>query len=64
MAVRIGVLALQGAFREHVQALAGYDTEVCEIRTPSDLEGLRGIVLPGGESTVMGKLLLEEGLLP
>lgn len=63
MAVRIGVLALQGAFREHVQVLAGYDAEVCEIRTPSDLEGLRGIVLPGGESTVMGKLLLEEGLL-
>ena len=63
MAVRIGVLALQGAFLEHARALAGYDAQVREIRTLSDLDGLQGLVLPGGESTVMGRLLREEGLL-
>ncbi len=63
MTVRIGVLALQGAFGEHEEALAQCGADVCEIRTLEDLKGVQGLVLPGGESTVMGKLVQEEGLL-
>ena len=63
MAVRIGVLALQGAFAEHERALAQCGAQVCEIRARRDLMGIQGLVLPGGESTVMGTLLQEEGLL-
>ncbi len=63
MAALIGVLALQGAFREHAAALARCQATVREIRTLADLDGLQGLVLPGGESTVMGRLLQEEGLL-
>lgn len=56
--MRIGVLALQGAFIEHVQALRQLGTEAVELRQLPDLEQpLDGIVLPGGESTVQGKLL-------
>lgn len=58
-APRIGVLAIQGAFREHVQALRRCGAEAVEIRKKEDLNGLSGLVLPGGESTVMGKLLVE-----
>lgn len=68
-ALHIGVLALQGAFREHRLALESCGAKVTEIRRrPGDsacagLEKFDGIVLPGGESTVMGRLLEEEGLL-
>ncbi len=61
--MKIGVLALQGAFYEHEQALRRLGAECVEIRRPVDLRGVCGIVLPGGESTVQGKLLREEGLL-
>ena len=65
--LRIGVLALQGAFREHRKALEACGAEVVEIRRPFDgndtkfkgLGELDGIVLPGGESTTMGKLLCD-----
>lgn len=58
--MRIGVLALQGAFIEHVQALRQLGAEAVELRQLPDLEQpLDGIVLPGGESTVQGKLLHE-----
>ena len=57
----IGVLALQGAFREH--RLAFEDVATREVRTPEDLEGLSGLVIPGGESTTIGKLLERFGLL-
>lgn len=61
--VRVGVLALQGAFREHRLALERLGAEVVEVRRPAHLEGLAGLVLPGGESTVMGKLLVEWDLM-
>ena len=57
MAGRAGVLALQGAFREHVRALAEVGLEPVEVRQPRDLEGLDGLVIPGGESTTMSKLM-------
>lgn len=63
---RIGVLALQGDYREHIQRLrelAVDDLEVVEVRRPADLEGVHGIVLPGGESTTLGMLLRSSGLL-
>lgn len=63
MVRRIGVLALQGAFREHIKSLERCGADAREIRTLEDLKGLDGVVLPGGESTVMGKLLTEEGLM-
>lgn len=62
-APRIGVLALQGAFREHVRSLRRCGADAVEIRTREELEGLSGLVLPGGESTVMGKLLVEWGMM-
>ena len=61
-APRIGVLAIQGAFREHVRSLCLCGAETVEIRTREDLEGLSGLVFPGGESTVQGKLLRELGM--
>lgn len=62
--MRIGVLALQGDFAEHVRKFHSLGQEVFEIRQLSDLDGvIDGLVLPGGESTVMGKLLRELGLL-
>jgi pyridoxal 5'-phosphate synthase pdxT subunit len=63
--MQIGVLALQGGVREHAEMLAATnaDVEVREVRLPADLAGLAGIVLPGGESTTMRKLLAESGLL-
>ncbi len=60
---RIGVLALQGDFAEHVLALQDLGVEVVEVRLPEHLNGLEGIVLPGGESTTIGKLLVDHGLL-
>lgn len=59
----IGVLALQGAFREHAQALARLGAATREIRQYKDLEGLAGMVIPGGESTTIGKLLTELGMM-
>jgi 5'-phosphate synthase pdxT subunit len=56
-APRIGVLALQGAFREHIQALQRLGAEAIPLRRPEELEDLDGVVLPGGESTTMDKLL-------
>src|SRR5262245_56793478 len=51
--MKIGVLALQGAFREHLDTLAAIGVEGVRVREPSDLEGLSGLILPGGESTTM-----------
>jgi len=51
--VRIGVLALQGAFREHATALHKLGADVVEVRLPEELEGLDGLVIPGGESTTI-----------
>jgi 5'-phosphate synthase pdxT subunit len=54
---RIGVLALQGAFREHILALKRLGAEAVPLRSPEELDDLDGVVLPGGESTTMDKLL-------
>ena len=64
----IGVLAVQGDFAEHAAMLrrAGHEmgqpVEVREVRTPKDLDGLAGLIVPGGESTAIGKLLVAYGL--
>ena len=60
--VKIGVLALQGAFIEHEHMLTDLGAVCTEIRQSSDLHGIDGIVLPGGESTVQGQLLHKSGL--
>jgi 5'-phosphate synthase pdxT subunit len=57
------VLALQGAFREHGSVLRTLGTEVVEVRQPRHLESIGAIILPGGESTTMGKLLVDWGML-
>ncbi len=62
-APRIGVLALQGAFAEHIQSLAQCGIDAVEVRKAEQLRGLHGLIIPGGESTVMSKLMTEEGLM-
>ena len=59
---RIGVLALQGAFREHALALGAAGADVVEVRLPEQLDGLDGLVIPGGESTTITKLATLYGL--
>lgn len=59
----IGLLVLQGGFARHDEALKAIGASVRPVRYPADLEGLAGIVLPGGESTTQGMLLERHGLL-
>ena len=59
---KVGVLALQGAARRHADALAALGAHPVEVRTPDDLSGVEGLVLPGGESTTMSRLLELSGL--
>ena len=61
--MKIGVLALQGDFQEHCEALKRIGAECCEVKLPEDLDGLDGLILPGGESTTFGKLATTYGLL-
>jgi 5'-phosphate synthase pdxT subunit len=61
--VRIGVLALQGDFAEHVTILNKLGVETVEVRLPEHLEGLNGLIIPGGESTTIGKLAVDFGLI-
>lgn len=61
--VRVGVLALQGDFREHAAALARLGADTVLVRTPEDLAGIRALVIPGGESTTIGKLADWHGLV-
>ena len=61
--MKIGVLALQGAFIEHEKVLTELGCACVELRQANDLTGLDGVVLPGGESTVQGKLLRQLGML-
>src|SRR5262249_34752623 len=56
-AMKVGVLALQGAFREHAEALASVGADVALVKRPEQLDALDAIVLPGGESTTIEKLL-------
>ena len=60
--MRIGVLALQGAFREHRRSLSRLGVESVEVRQARELEGLDGLIIPGGESTTIGKLMNEGSL--
>jgi pyridoxal 5'-phosphate synthase pdxT subunit len=63
MKVKIGVLAIQGDFEAHARMLERLGAETVLVKTPADMEGIRGLVLPGGESTTHLKVLREEGLL-
>ena len=58
----IGVLALQGAFIEHIKILNKLNIPHKEIRTVKDLNNIKGLIIPGGESTTQGKLLIKSGL--
>lgn len=61
--MRIGVLALQGAFWEHIKKLQQLGVEGVEVRLPKDLDGLDGLIIPGGESTTIGKLAVMYDLM-
>jgi 5'-phosphate synthase pdxT subunit len=58
----IGVLAMQGAFREHQLMLSACGVDSRQVRKPEDLNGLDGLIIPGGESTTISKLLADYGL--
>jgi 5'-phosphate synthase pdxT subunit len=60
--MKIGVLALQGAFREHLDTLSAIGVEGVRVREPQDLDGVSGLILPGGESTTMRQLIERWGL--
>lgn len=60
--MKIGVMAIQGDFREHKEMLQALGAQVVEVRLPRDLEGLSGLIVPGGESTTIGMLAREYGL--
>ena len=59
---KVGILALQGAVREHASAVAEVGAHPVEVRTPEDLSGVDALILPGGESTTMSLLLRSSGL--
>jgi 5'-phosphate synthase pdxT subunit len=61
--MKIGVLALQGDFAEHSASLKESGVEAVEVRLPEHLQGLDGLIIPGGESTTIGKLARDFGLL-
>jgi 5'-phosphate synthase pdxT subunit len=61
--MKIGVLALQGGFRPHAEALSALGAEAFEVRLPRELDSVDALVLPGGESTTVGRLLRTSGLL-
>ena len=61
--MRVGVLALQGSFAEHAEALRAAGASPVLVRLPAHMEGIAGLIIPGGESTTIGKLLVNSGLL-
>jgi 5'-phosphate synthase pdxT subunit len=61
--MKIGVLALQGDFAEHIAMLKQLKVATAEVRLPKDLQGLDGLIIPGGESTTIGKLAVAYGLM-
>lgn len=61
--MKIGVLALQGDFAEHIVVLRRIGVETAEIRLPQQLDDLDGLIIPGGESTTIGKLAVHFGLI-
>ena len=60
--MKIGVLALQGDFREHIRILRKLDADAVEVRMPKDLNGIDGLIIPGGESTSIGILMKRAGM--
>ncbi len=63
MSLKIGVLASQGAFAEHIAALDRLDTESIQVRLPAELKGIDGLIIPGGESTTISLLMTGYELL-
>jgi len=61
--LKIGTLALQGDFLEHQKILEGLSINTKQVRLPADLNGLDGLIIPGGESTTIGKLAVDFGLM-
>jgi len=61
--MKIGVLACQGDFIEHIKILLQLGVETVEVRLPEDLKGLAGLIIPGGESTTIGKLAVTYNLM-
>jgi pyridoxal 5'-phosphate synthase pdxT subunit len=61
--MKIGILALQGDFAEHITMLKKLSVETVEVRLPEQLEGLNGLIIPGGESTTIGKLAMAYNLI-
>jgi len=61
--MNVGVLALQGAFHEHEQVLRDLGHDATQVRLPQHLHGIDRLIMPGGESTTIGKLLITSGLL-
>ena len=62
--LKVGVLALQGDFEAHARTLRQLGADPREVRTPEDMEGLDSLVIPGGESTTIGKLIVSASLEP
>jgi pyridoxal 5'-phosphate synthase pdxT subunit len=62
--LRVGVLALQGDFKAHARTLRQLGAEPREVRVPEEMEGLDALVIPGGESTTIGKMIASAGLEP
>jgi 5'-phosphate synthase pdxT subunit len=60
---RVGVLALQGDFREHIAVFRSLGAEAVEVRTPEELDGVDAFTIPGGESTTIGRLATIYGLI-
>jgi 5'-phosphate synthase pdxT subunit len=63
MTIKVGVLALQGDFAEHISILTNLGVETVEVRLPKDLESLHGLIIPGGESTTISRLIHQWKLL-
>lgn len=61
--MKVGILALQGDFAEHAAVLKDLDVQPVEVRLPAHLESISGLIIPGGESTTIGKLARDFGLL-
>ncbi len=59
----VGVLALQGAFAKHMEMLESLGAAAVQVREPEDLKGIGGLIIPGGESTTMSKMLVRWGLI-
>jgi 5'-phosphate synthase pdxT subunit len=61
--MKVGVLALQGAFIEHMKVLTDLNVEAVAVRLPSDLDGVQALIIPGGESTTISRLLTDYNLM-